>query len=98
MHGNLIGARELYNSLDQIVRRDIGAVHGADRETFAEFRIGEAFRFERRIRADERVHGEDVIRRAAFGGQAFRKRARADEADFFARGPDEGDVAVLERA
>ncbi len=46
LNGNLIGAREFDDSLDQIRRDDIGIVHGANHEAFADFRIAEALGFD----------------------------------------------------
>ncbi len=62
----------------------------------AEFGVAETFRFERRIGADECVHGENDIGRMAFGGQAIGQLRGADQTLFFSCGPDEGDVAIFQ--
>lgn len=97
LHRNLIGMRELNDFVHQFARHDIRLIHRADGKALAELGVGEALGFKRRIGADQSVHGEDVIRRTAFGCEAFGQRARADQTYFLARGPDEGDVAVFER-
>src|SRR3989449_11252334 len=61
-----VGAGELDYAVHEVARRDAGAIHGANHEAFADFRIGEALALERGIRTDKRVHRENIIRRTTF--------------------------------
>src|ERR1700733_7922290 len=97
LNGNLICACELDEALDQRCWDDIGIVHGANHESFADFRIGETLRFDGRGRADESGHGENEIGDVAFVGEALGQFRGAHQAFFFAGGPDESDVAVFHR-
>src|SRR3984885_15033870 len=98
LNGYLIGVRQFDDSLGQIRRDDIGIVHGANHETFADFRIAEALGFDRRVRADESVHSKNEIRLLTFGGETLGHFRGAYQAFFFAGGPDESDVAIFQRS
>src|SRR5216684_1638721 len=50
----------------------------------------QALRFERRIRTDKRIHGEDIIGRVAFRGHALRQGRSPNQPELFAGGPDKG--------
>src|SRR6266446_7134987 len=96
LHGDFVYPGEVYNAVDVFSRSDVGIVHGADDEAFADFSVGEALGFERRVRTDKRIDGENEVRHVTFFCYPFREGRRAFEADFFFGGPHKRDIAPLQ--
>src|SRR5256884_300195 len=62
LRGDAVFVRQLDDTIDIFARRDVRIVYCPNHESFANFCVSEALRFERRIGADESV---DEIGRAS---------------------------------
>src|SRR5262249_38284973 len=83
------------NTRGQVARYNIGVVCRAYHKALADDAIAEAFGFKRRVGADERIDGEDVVRRFTLIGKMPGGRRCAFQSKLFAGGPDKSYVTAL---
>ncbi len=89
---DVICPSQRHQAVHQLARGEIGIVHRADHEPFANRRVGKALGLERGIRADESIDRENVLRCAAFPSQPLRRSLSAKQSHFLFGRPEERDV------
>src|SRR6266478_3028009 len=71
LHWDVVLSRELDSTVDVFARRDVGIVYRANDKSLADFGVGKTLRFQWRVRADERIDGENKVGRLAFLRESF---------------------------